>query len=87
MVDSGADKDSGGGSGEAGAEGYGTPCTTIGVGTDPACTGTYNVCAADGPNTICTKACTMGGPGGVSDPTECPMPPTTGLCTPKNFCK
>jgi hypothetical protein len=36
---------------------------------------------------VCTKACTMGGPGGVPDPSECPNPPTTGLCTPKNFCK
>ncbi|HEY8074370.1 MAG TPA: hypothetical protein VIF62_09675 [Labilithrix sp.] len=73
-----------GASGDGGSGGFGTPCTT--VGSDPACTGTYNLCEADGPSTICTKACSSGGMGGLPS-ADCPMPPTTGLCTPKSFCK
>lgn len=72
-------------SGASGDTVYGAPCKNAG-GADPACTGTYNLCAADGPNVICTKACSSGGPGGVASP-DCPNPPTSGLCTSKNFCK
>jgi hypothetical protein len=86
--DAGSSGSSGGGdsgSEGGGGGGYGTPCKTAG-GADPACTGTYNLCEAVGADTICTKACSSGGPGGVPSP-DCPNPPTTGLCTPKAFCK
>jgi len=66
---------------------YGTPCTNAG-GPDPACNnGEFPLCEVDGAQDICTKACTYAGPSGpVSDPADCP-PPTSGLCTPKGFCK
>ena len=78
--DSGSDAASANGS-------FGAPCTNVG-GSDPACTGVYDLCENVMGMTICTKACTYSGGGGpVSDPADCPSPPTLGECTPKGFCK
>jgi hypothetical protein len=74
----------GGGGGGGGSGGS----IVDGGGVDPACVGTYNLCASvQGANT-CTKACTYPGGGGPqADPTDCPNPPTNGDCTPHGFCQ
>jgi hypothetical protein len=60
-----------------------------GGGVDPACVGTYDLCANVMSANICTKSCTyVGSPAGPqSDPTDCPSPPTNGKCTPRGFCQ
>jgi hypothetical protein len=79
--------DAGSGGADGGAA-FGTPCTTPGGG-DPACTGEYDLCELLQGKPGCTKACAYpdGGSGPQPDPTDCPTPPTNGMCTPKGFCQ
>jgi len=72
---------SGGGGGGGGA-------AVDGGGIDPACTGTYDLCASIGQVKQCTKACAYpaGGSGPAASP-DCPNPPTNGMCTPRGFCQ
>jgi hypothetical protein len=58
---------------------FGTPCNPGGT----TCTGMYDQCALIESQYICTRSCSLPG---QEDPSECPSPPTDGVCGSTDYC-